>query len=285
MQTSETSQSDNKSESLVPSADGREPSKRGVRTSGESPRKTFEQFFAESETKASNTSDDANSESGESHEDEEISDLDSLAKRLKVKPEDLYSKLKIAMGTDGKQLTLGEIKDVASKATDLTRRELEFQERHDKSNGELIRARSEIRELISAIPEKALKPEVLNVMRERHETYVKAQRAETLRLIPDWKDEKVRTEEMQGMLDHLKEYGFNTSDFTTIEDARYFNYIRAMYKLQTRVRKAMEQVKLQDTATRTAPAKTSGKSPRKQSESKHEKPQSSRSKLERLFKK
>lgn len=252
----------------APSTTQNEPSDNASADSGKpEPRKTLRDIFSDEASSRSNTSGSNTADSQGDSADEsprkalKLTDLNSLAETLKVKPEDLY-KVKIPLGND-KELTLGEIKDLASKDHDFDAREFEFEESRNKQEGDLLRAKNEIQELLNMIPPKLLNKELLDKARAKYNTFVEAQRRETLSLIPEWKDEKLRTEETEQMIDHLSEYGISKAEFLNITDAKAIRYIRVNWLRQKRVDRMMEEIKKQDQKT-TAPAKSSkGKPPRR----------------------
>jgi hypothetical protein len=166
--------------------------------------------------------------------------LKELAERLELKPEDLYA-IEIPM-SDGKSKTLGQLKDLAGKEGDLTARELRIEEERTRKESDLLRSQNELRELVSALPKDALKPEVVNAIRQKHEQHVSTERARTLELIPEWRDETKRTEEIAGMVEHLKGYGFPAQYLQAIYDSRALKYIRENMLREQRIRKALEQV-------------------------------------------
>jgi hypothetical protein len=222
-----------------------------------------------SEEKASSGGDDESNASGSQSDGKreiskkapKLSDLNALAETLNVKPEDLY-KVKIPLGND-QELTLGEIKDLASKDHDFDSREFEFEERRSKQEGDLLRARNEIEELLAIIPPKLLNKELLNKARAKHGMFVESQRRETLALIPEWKDEKRRESEMAEMIDHLHEYGISKAEFVNIIDAKAIRYIRVNWLRQKRVAEMMEKVEQQNRKG-NAPARSSnGKAPKR----------------------
>lgn len=174
--------------------------------------------------------------------------LKELAERLSLKPEDLYA-IEVPM-SDGKTKTLGQLKDLAAKEGDLSVRELAIEESRTRKEGDLLRAQAELRELVEALPKDALKPEVLNAVRQKHEAVLTRERTRTLEAIPEWRDEAKRTEDEAGMIEHLKGYGFPASYLKSIFDSRALKYIRENWQRETRIRKALEQVQeVKPTAT------------------------------------
>jgi hypothetical protein len=187
-----------------------------------------------------------------------IEGLKDLAERLELKPEDLY-KVKVPMA-NGESLTLGEIKDLAAGSGDLTEREMRFEEDRSRREGELLRAQSELQTLIAALPKGAIKPEVLEAVQARHTATLKRERELTLDVIPEWRDEAKRTEEITGMIEHLKGYGFPENYLGTLTDHRSLRYVRDNWRREQRVRKALEQVG-KGAPPATGKSKPSGRAP------------------------
>lgn len=183
---------------------------------------------------------DANGKPAERQKKGKPKGLKDLAERLELKPEDLYA-LEIPM-SDGKSRTLGQLKDLAAKEGDLSVRELAFEETRSRRESDLMRAQSELRELVAALPKSAVKPEVLEAIRTKHEAVLKRERAQTLEVIPEWNDEAKRTEEIAGIVEHLKGYGFPANYLQSVFDHRTIRYIRDNWRREVRIQKALEQV-------------------------------------------
>lgn len=181
--------------------------------------------------------------------------LKELAERLTLKPEDLYA-IEIPMA-DGKSMSLGKLKDLGSKEGDLSVRELAIEETRTKKEAEILQSQEELNQLISALPRDTLKPEVINAIRRKQEVYLSQERRKTLEFIPEWNDESKRTEELTGIVEHLKGYGFPQQFLQTIHDARALKYIRENFLREQRLRKALEQVKPAKPAT-TSKSKPNG---------------------------
>ncbi len=245
----------------------KEPSENASHDESPPKARTLKELFSEEASSRgdSNESNTSGSQSKGGNESSsktpKLTDLNSLAETLKVKAEDLY-KVKIPLG-DNKTLTLGEIKDLAAKDHDFDAREFDFEERRNKQEGDLLRAKNEITELLNMIPPKLLNKELVDKARAKYDTFVQTQRRETLELIPEWKDEKVRTEESAEMVEHLSQYGISKTEFLNITDAKAIRYIRVNWLRQKRVDRMMEEIKKQNSAS-SAPAKSSnGKAPKR----------------------
>lgn len=203
--------------------------------------------------------------------------LKALAETLELEDKDLYA-IEVPMA-NGETRTLGQLKDLVAQQDQFALRELEWEEERHRKESELIRAQDELRELISALPQNAVKPEVLEKIRQKHEATLKIEREKTLEAIPEWKDENRRTEDIRGMVEHLKGYGFPETYIQSVFNHRTMKYIRDNWQREQRIRKALEAVKTGKPPT-TATAKPSGKSPRKPSTAV---PKGSRNRLETIF--
>ena len=153
---------------------------------------------------------------------------------------------------DGESRTIGELKDLVGKQDTFTVRELELEEEYSKRDQELLRAQNELRELIAALPRNAIKPEALQKAAQRHEATVQRERQATLEVIPEWKDESRRTEELTSLVDHLEGYGFPKAFITQVHDHRLLKYFRDSWQRQVRIDKALAQVKAKRPTTKAS---------------------------------
>lgn len=186
----------------------------------------------------------SNSESGSGVDDDPskpVDSIDGLTKRLKMTPEQAYA-IKVAMPNGAEPLTVGQLKDRVGELVDLETREAQFDQRRVKAEGELLRAQTEMRDLMALIPKEQLNPAMLDKVRKGHENTMKRERAATLEHIPEWQDEKRRTEDIQGMMDMLADYGFDDSFITTIVDHRAMKFIRDSYLRDKRIKAALAKV-------------------------------------------
>lgn len=188
---------------------------------------------------------DENSD-GENQQNEDdpskpVDSIDRLVKRLGVKPEQVYS-IKVPMPNGAEAVTIGDLKDRVGELVGFEARELQFDQRRIKSEGELLRAQTEMRELLAMVPKEHIKPEIVDKMRKRHEATMLQERRATLDHIPAWQDEKVRTEDIQGMVDLLSDYGFDETFITTIVDHRALKFVRDMYLRDKKIKAALAKV-------------------------------------------
>jgi hypothetical protein len=171
-----------------------------------------------------------------------LDSIDRLMKRHKLTADQAYG-IKVPMPNGAEALTIGELKDKISELTDFEVRVVQFDERRIKQEGELLRSQAELKELIGVLPKDAIKPEVLQKLRERQAETTKQQRQLTLEHIPEWRDEKKRTTEIEGIVEMLSDYGFDESFLQSVVDHRAMKFIRDTFLIRSRIRKSLEQVR------------------------------------------
>lgn len=188
--------------------------------------------------------DDTNSESGSGDDDpsKPVDSVDRLMKRHKLTAEQVYA-IKVPMAQGAEPLTLGELKDRVGELVDLETRELQFDERRVKAEGDLLRAQTEMRELLALVPKDQIKPEMVEKIRKRHEATQAQERRATLEHIPEWQDEKRRNEDLTAMVELVGDYGFGAEFLSTVVDHRAMKMIRDYMLMRTRIRKALANVK------------------------------------------
>lgn len=181
--------------------------------------------------------------------------LDMLSKRLGFKPEQIYN-VKIPLADGAEPLTIGQLKDRVGELVDLETRETQFEQRRMQSEGELLRSQTELRDIIGMIPKEHISPEIVNKIRKRHDENMAFQRKMTLDHIPEWRDEKRAGEDLQGMIDFTKRWGFDESFMATVHDHRALKFIRDMYLRDKRIQAALAKVTTPDSKGQRGSAKT-----------------------------
>lgn len=169
--------------------------------------------------------------------------LDKVAKRLKMKPEDIYA-IKIPMPNGAESMTLGDLKDRVGELVDLDTRELEFNQRRVKSEGEVLRAQQELRGLMALIPKQHLSQELVDKVRKNHLATQARERELTLEHIPAWQNEETRSREIQDIVEMFSDYGFDEGFITTIVDHRAMKFARDTMLMRKRIAKALSEVKI-----------------------------------------
>ena len=179
--------------------------------------------------------------SGNTNEKAKPEMFNDLAGSLGIELEDLY-KLKVST-TDGKTVTIEELKALQGTQDDLTIRELEFEESRVSKESGLRQAQNEIAQLVAALPEGTVKPEVLDKLRAQNAARVTVEQQRTVEAIPSWSNDETRTADMTGMITHLEGYGFPKTYLQTVSDHRQIVFIRESYLREQRIQKALAKVR------------------------------------------
>lgn len=187
------------------------------------------------------------SDPGDESQDTPGDRLIDLAEKLGKKPEDLYA-LTVAL-SDGKPMKIGELKDIAQKATDLESANLELETRRQEQDAKFTRMHGELRELVAALPKSALSNEALAKAAQRYEAKVEGARKAVDGAIPEWKDVDKRKAERAGIAEFLSDYGYDADYLDQILDPRSMRLVRDAWALSKRVKDALSKVK------RVTPAK------------------------------
>jgi hypothetical protein len=177
--------------------------------------------------------------------------LQDAAERLGVKIEDLY-KLEFGLGgaeENAERPTLGKLKDHFAERESHSLENLRWGEERAKAEGELMRSRNELTELMAMLPPEAIKPEVLNKVREKHVATVARERELTLSVIPEWQTESVRDADLVGMREHLTNAGFPKGYLERVTDHKTMRYIRENYMREQRINAALALVKTKQKET------------------------------------
>jgi hypothetical protein len=171
-----------------------------------------------------------------------LDSIERLMKRHKLTPEQAYA-IKVPMPNGAEALSIGELKDKISDLTDLEYRQTEFEERRIKTEGDILRSQSELRDILSLLPKDAIKPEVLNKLRERQEFTTRRERQLTIQHIPEWRDEKKRLADLEGIEEMLSDYGFDGTFLQAVTDHRAMKFIRDTFLIRTRIQKSLAAVR------------------------------------------
>lgn len=187
--------------------------------------------------------------------------FNDLAGKLGIELDELY-KLEVSQAEDGSVVTVENLKDFYADQGDIELRETEFEERRIQQEADLMKAQDELREIIAALPERAVKPEVLQKVREKHEAQMTLERKKTLDVIPEWQDDERRTNDIEKMSEHLQQYGYPVNYLERVADHRMMKYIRDNYLREQRIRAALAKVKA-GKPNPTKPSRPTGKAPSK----------------------
>lgn len=172
--------------------------------------------------------------------------LDALAERLGIDVKELYD---ITLNTgkhdgqEGKDVTLGELKDLAKDSATFEVEKLDFAEQRTKQEADWLRAQQDFSALVKMLPKSAVKPELLKAIADQRLENVEVERSATLRSIPAWKDDAVEESDRKAMSEHLQTYGFGANQLELVTDNRMIKYIRDNWQREERIKAALEKVK------------------------------------------
>ena len=186
--------------------------------------------------------------------------FNDLAESLGVELDDLYN-LKVTT-SDGETVTIQELKSLQGKQDDIVLRELEFEETRASKEGDLRQAQNELAEVVAALPDGTLKPEVMEKLRAKNAKRIEVEQSRTLKAIPTWNDDATRENDMKGMAMHLERFGFPANYLASIVDHRQWVFIRESFHREQRIKNALAKVRA-GAPNPTTPTKTAGKAPGK----------------------
>jgi len=167
-------------------------------------------------------------------DDEPAADtLKALATKLGVEPSDLY-KVKVPLGGDV-EMTLGEIKDIAKRATDIDVAQLTLDEAIEHHRVAALRDREDLMAVANLIPREFLTPAMVAKAREQAEGYQREQGDLLATLVPEWRDDEVYKADRAVILKHVKAAGFSESDLDGLHDAKLLAYFRRQSRREERM--------------------------------------------------
>lgn len=167
--------------------------------------------------------------------------LTELAETLGVEVKDLYA-IKFPAAADGKEHTVGELKDMLAQQDDFNTRSLQWERDRQAKEASYRDAEEQLRVLIKALPKSALSPAILEHAKKKHELTLQAERERTLNAIPEWKDELIAKADLAEISELVRTYGFAEQDVKAMADHRTIQLLRDFAKLKRRVDTALAQV-------------------------------------------
>lgn len=168
--------------------------------------------------------------------------LKALAEKLGVDPADLYA-VKVPMGGDAEPLTLGELKDIAKGAADLTVERLRFDEEVTAHRKQTTKDRSDLQALVAMLPREALSPAMVKAARDAGEAYTKEQGRLLGELVPEWSDEDAFKRDQEMIVRHVKAAGWTEQDLNGVQDARLLAYFRQQARREARMVELLGRMK------------------------------------------
>ncbi len=200
-------------------------------------------------------------ESSGSDKQTKLTKFNDLAGATELDLDALY-KLTISLDDSGEPVTVEQLKDSYKQRADFDVSVIEFEERRTQQENELLQAKTELQEILQALPANAVNKETLDKIRAKSEATRQAEQQKTLEVIPEWQDEDKRTADIAAMAEHLKGYGFPVTYLTQVVSHQQLKYIRDNMLREKRIRDAIAKVRA-GKPDKTATSKAQKKAPKK----------------------
>jgi len=180
--------------------------------------------------------------------------LKELGAAAKLTDDELYG-IEVPSSVEGeKPYTLGELKDFAKEQDDFRLSKLENEQHFRDREAKILRAESELTDILAAIPKDAIPDKLRADLQARRDKAVKEERQRVLDVIPGWQDREVRTQELAAMVEHMKDNGFPEGYLANVLDHRTLRYIRSNMVRERNLKAALAKVQQRKSST---PAKAS----------------------------
>ncbi len=166
--------------------------------------------------------------------------LADLAESAGIKVEDIY-KLSVPMRDGVEPMTLGALKDAATKAGDLETLSTEIEERRSTFENEMIRSRGELNAIVAMLPQ--IPPELVAKARDAHIENLEVERQALLSVKPEWADDKVYGQAQADILDAVADYGFSRTDLDLVIDHRLTKLLHDFAGMKKRIAAANAKAK------------------------------------------
>ena len=184
--------------------------------------------------------DDQDADRGDPDARDKPKSLAELAESAGIKVEDLY-KLTIPLRDGGEPVTLGAMKDSLAKAQNLDLLAVEIEDRRTEFENGMIRARAELGEVVSLLPE--VPPALIEAARAKHIETLDRERAALLDVKPEWRDDQVFARAQDDILEAVADYGFKRSDLDLVVDHRLTKLLHDFAGMKKRIDAANARVK------------------------------------------
>ena len=166
--------------------------------------------------------------------------LADLAESAGIKVEDIY-KLSVPMRDGVEPMTLGALKDAATKAGDLETLSTEIDERRTTFENEMIRSRGELNAIVAMLPQ--IPPELVAKARDAHIDNLEVERQALLTVMPAWADDKVYGQAQADILEAVGDYGFSRTDLDLVIDHRLTKLLHDFAGMKKRIAAANAKAK------------------------------------------
>ena len=160
----------------------------------------------------------------------------SLAETLGLKPEELFSRLKIPVD-EGEPLTLEEFKDAGKQLRGLQAAQTEFAEQKVAHENSVMMQRQVLQRALGKVPPQFLTEDVIAEVQQEQAVYVEGERNKLLAVRPDLKDPAKWRSTQEALVEHLTPYGFMQVEIENLHDHRMRKYVIDNAEREQRVKK------------------------------------------------
>ena len=169
-----------------------------------------------------------------------LTTLAELADVSGLKIADVY-KLHVPMRDGVEPMTLGAIKDAASKAGDLEALAVELDERRATFENDMIRSRGELNQIVALLPE--IPDALIAKARDAHLEHLQVERKALFDVKPEWKDDATYARAQDDILEAVADYGFSRTDLDLVIDHRLTKLLHDFAGMKKRITKANARAK------------------------------------------
>jgi hypothetical protein len=202
-----------------------------------------------------------------------------LGAYAKLTDDELYG-IEVPSAIEGQApYTLGKLKDLAKDHDEFTLNGLQREQSFRDREAKLLRTEQELRDILGAIPEKAIPEKVRAELQTRRTRAETEERQRVLSVIPEWQDREVRTSELGAMIEHLQDHGFPEGYLANVLDHRTLRYIRSNMVRERNLKAALAKVQAHKPKTPakgnkssapTKPANANGGRPASREQTQHD---------------
>ena len=178
----------------------------------------------------------------------ETLDAKSLAEKLDVTVEEIYS-MKFPYGENGDAITLGELKDAGIRARTIDEEVETLADQRNSFTNDQMKSRSELQNIVSMLPD-GIPPELVQAANFQRQQAVQRERVSLLETLPDWQDSAVEEIARGAISDNLKQYGFQQIEIDNMLDHRLVKLMHDFTRMRQKIVKPAAEVQKMKKAAR-----------------------------------
>ena len=183
----------------------------------------------------------------------------SLAETLGIKPDELFSRLRIPVD-EGDPLTLEEFKDKGKELRGLQAAQTEFAEQKVTHENSVMMQRQILQRALAKVPPQFLTDDVIAEVQQEQASYVEGERSKLLAVRPDLKDPAKWRSTQEALVAHLTPYGFMQVEIENLHDHRMRKYVIDNAERELRVKKLdADGIQVEETPKLQAPSRKPAK--------------------------